>query len=74
MRSSLSKESAFVIAEVIPLLLSTMRLPEMEALENHLLQDHETSATTKGLVYYEQLGVSNATPPLPPPALFHQSP
>jgi len=43
-------------AEVIPLLLSTMRLPEMEALENHLLQDHETSATTKGLVYYEQLG------------------
>ena len=50
---------------MIPLLLSTMRLPEMEALENKLLQDHESSAASKGLAYYEQLGVSQPTPTLP---------
>lgn len=43
-------------AEVIPLLLSTMRLPEMEALENHLLQSHEAAAASKGLAYFEDLG------------------
>ena len=45
-------------AEVLPLLLSTMRLPEIEAEEAGLLSEHDSAVASRGLAnYYEQLGV-----------------
>lgn len=46
-------------AEVIPLLLSTMKLPEMEAEEQAQLQEHASQLAVKGAPgFYEELGVS----------------
>ena len=46
-------------AEIIPLLLSTMKLPEMEADEQLLLQNNTAHSSAKG--FYENLGVSTHT-------------
>ena len=50
-------------AEVLPALLSTMRLPEMDAEERELLQNHQTAVASEGLpALYERLGVSALLP------------
>ena len=54
----MGSESFDLSAEVIPLLLSTMQLPEMERAEAQALKDHDSQVAAQGLVQlYENLGV-----------------